>query len=393
MAGEREMTEGTVRVLYVIDRLFPEPLGGAERALWNMLQCLPRDRFRCSLVTFAGPDSTPTTEYAGYPVHVLRMRSAFDASGLRTAVQFFRYVRERRFDIVHTFFETSDLWAGPIARMAGCPVWVSSRRDLGILRSRLHYLAYPVVARGFDAVFAVSEEVRRFCIEKDSVRQERVQTIYTGIEAPCVDPDKCATLRSSLGLPAGAPVISTLANIRPIKGLDVLVAAAAQVCRVRPDAIFLIGGLILEREHFAALEQQVSALGLRQNVRFLGRVDAGTLLGISDVFCLLSRSEGFSNAILEAMACNLPVVATRVGGNAEAVLDGKTGFVVNSGDATAASDAIVNLITDPARRVQMGAAGRRRFEEVFTREAMTSHIMASYENLLVRRGRRQWRTR
>jgi glycosyltransferase involved in cell wall biosynthesis len=159
--------------------------------------------------------------------------------------------------------------------------------------------------------------------------------------------------------------------------------------------MFLIGGLILERDCFAALEQQVAALGLQQNVRFLGRVSAGTLLGISDIFCLLSRSEGFSNAIVEAMSCSLPVIATRVGGNAEAVLDGRTGFIIESGDSGRAGDAMLKLISNPELRRQMGSAGQQRFAEVFTREAMTREIASAYENLLaVRRGGReesQWR--
>jgi glycosyltransferase involved in cell wall biosynthesis len=387
---ERGGADSMIRVLYVMDRLENEPRGGAERALWNLLKCLPHDRFSCSLLTFDTEQEPAPSEYAGLEVKVLRMRRFFDYSGLRAAVELFRYVREGHFDVVHTFFETSDLWAGPIARLAGAHVWVSSRRDLGILRSRLHRFAYPMVAQKFDAVFAVSEEVRRFCIEEDTVSDDKVQTIYTGVEAPIVDPEQCAALRAEVLLSQDGPIISTLANIRPIKALDVLIDAAEVVCRSYPNATFLIGGLFMDQECLAALKQQISKLGLEQNVRLLGYVPTGQLLGISDIFCLLSNSEGFSNAILEAMACELPVVATEVGGNAEAVLDGRTGFIVQKRDVASAANAILRLISDPACRRKMGAAGRRRFEESFTREAMARAFAGAYEDLIKRRnGKRE----
>ncbi len=388
--AERSGADRMIRVLYVMDRLENEPRGGAERALWNLLKCLPHDRFSCSLLTFDTEAEPAPTEYAGLAVKVLRMRSVFDYSGLRAATELFRYVREGHFDVVHTFFETSDLWAGPIARLAGAHVWVSSRRDLGILRSRLHRFAYPMVAKKFDAVFAVSEEVRRFCIEEDAVSNGKVQTIYTGVEAPIVDPEQCAALRAQFSIPSDAPIIATLANIRPIKGLDVLIDTAAVVCRTYPNATFLVGGLFMDQECLAALKQQISRLGLERNVHLLGYVSTGQLLGISDMFCLLSNSEGFSNAILEAMACELPVVATEVGGNAEAVVDGCTGFIVQKRDVAAAAEAILSLISDPERRREMGIAGRQRFEEKFTREAMAKAFAGAYENLIERRnGKRE----
>jgi glycosyltransferase involved in cell wall biosynthesis len=394
-AVSRVAADKAIRVLYVIDRLDSQPYGGAERALWNMLECISKDKFHCSLVTFAPEGESGPEKYAGYPVRVLRMRSCFDSTGMKAARELFRLVRKERFDVVHTFFETSDLFAGPIARLAGCPVWVSSRRDMGILRSRFHHKAYPVMTRGMSAVFAVSEEVRRYTISTDGIKPAKVQTIYTGIERPTVDTAECEKLRASLGISKTAPIISTLANIRPVKGLDVLVDAAGQVCREVPDAAFLVGGLILDRECHAALEKQVAALGLQRNVRFLGRVSAGTLLGISDIFCLLSRSEGFSNAIVEAMSCSLPVVATRVGGNAEAIVEDKTGFVGESGDSKSAAVSLLRLLADSKLRREMGAAGSQRFLDVFTREAMTREITLSYERLLSARGKHpggnQWR--
>ena len=109
------------------------------------------------------------------------------------------------------------------------------------------------------------------------------------------------------------------------------------------------------------------------------------ILKASQVFCLLSRSEGFSSALLEAMACSLPCVATAVGGNAEAVVEGKTGFVVAPEDHEAAADRVLQLLRDTQSRATMGDAGYRRVASEFTVHTMAANLVSFYEGLV--RGR------
>jgi glycosyltransferase involved in cell wall biosynthesis len=103
---------------------------------------------------------------------------------------------------------------------------------------------------------------------------------------------------------------------------------------------------------------------------------------MSDVFCLPSRSEGFSNALLEAMACALPCVATRVGGNAEAIEDGVSGFLVAPQDPDLIADRLLRLLRQPEAGRHMGQAARQRVEEKFTVEAMMANLTAVYDGLL-----------
>src|SRR6185437_2247036 len=127
---------------------------------------------------------------------------------------------------------------------------------------------------------------------------------------------------------------------------------------------FSIAGNVLEPDYFAELQALVQELGLAARFHFLGGVaDTRDHLAAADIFVLPSRSEGFSNAIVEAMAASLPVVATDVGGNAEAVKDGVTGLVVPPEDADALAAAISQLLTDPAKAKSMGAAGKQRVAE------------------------------
>ena len=177
-----------------------------------------------------------------------------------------------------------------------------------------------------------------------------------------------------------------MAHIRKVKGIDIFLRTAAVVCREFPRAIFLVVGDASEPEHFRELEELTRSLGVAGNVKFLGGLeDIFSLLKLSDVFCLLSRSEGFSNALVEAMACGLPCVATDVGGNGEALEEGRSGFLVANEDADTAADRVLKLLRSPDKARQMGEAGRRIVETKFTSQAMMTQLMRVYDNLLATR--------
>ncbi len=168
-----------------------------------------------------------------------------------------------------------------------------------------------------------------------------------------------------------------------MKGHDIFIRAAAIVVQKFPEATFSIAGEVLDLDYFQKLETLVRELGLTGRFRFdSGITNPREYLAAANIFVLPSRSEGFSNAIIEAMAESLPVVATDVGGNAEAVKDGVTGFIVPSEDVAALSNAIIGLLSDPAKAKEMGSAGRERVLERFTIDAMMHQITRVYTSLL-----------
>ena len=147
--------------------------------------------------------------------------------------------------------------------------------------------------------------------------------------------------------------------------------------------MFSIAGDVLEPEYFAQLQSLILDLNLTDHFAFAGGVaDLRQYLSQADIFVLPSRSEGFSNAIVEAMAASLPVVATNVGGNGEAVQDGISGLLVPSDDPAALSSAINRLLADPAMAAAMGAAGREIVTRRFTTGAMMAQIAGAYNTLL-----------
>jgi glycosyltransferase involved in cell wall biosynthesis len=171
-----------------------------------------------------------------------------------------------------------------------------------------------------------------------------------------------------------------------VKGIDVFIRAAGRVRAEFPGALFLILGAPHDPATYAELCDLVKALGLEENVRFVADIeDVYPVLQQTDVFCMLSRSEGLSNALLEAMACGLPCVTTRVGGNPELIRDGVNGFLVESGDDAAAAERLLQLLRCPAQAQAMGGQSRLLVEESFTTGKMVEVLVRSYEYLLDQR--------
>jgi glycosyltransferase involved in cell wall biosynthesis len=298
---------------------------------------------------------------------------------MRAAFELRRFLKEQQIQIVQTFFESSDLWAGSVTKMMSDAKLIWSRRDMGILRGQKHHLAYRLLAGVPNHVFAVSDQIRRYCIEVDGIDPARVSTVYNGLDMAHWNRSASSGLTKS----ADEFLVATVGNIRRVKGHDVFVKAAAYVAQQFPKATFSIAGDVLEPDYFAELEALVSSLNLSSRFRFEGSVtNIQDYLSKADIFVLPSRSEGFSNAIIEAMAASLPVVVTNVGGNAEAVTDGVNGYVVPSDDPLALSAAVARLLSDPVKAREMGTAGKERVAERFTSDAMMRQITSVYASLL-----------
>ena len=363
-------------VLLVVDQ-FPKTLGGGERIALKLAALLPGYGYRVSMLTFYAHPESVALQSPPCPIYLLPLQRTYDLTALRGALHFRRFLQQQQVRLVQTFFESSDLWAGFATKAMSSAKLIWSRRDMGILRSRKHSIAYRLMAGAPDAVFAVSEQVRQHCIAVDGVEPGRVETIYNGLDVSDWD-SPVAPLRTP-----GATVVTTVGNIRRVKGHDVLITAAASVVQRFPDVTFNIAGEVLEPEYFEELQQLIRRLGLSEHFHFAGGVtDLRRHLSAADIFVLPSRSEGFSNAIIEAMAASLPVVATAVGGNAEAVKDSVSGFIVPPDDAAALSAAIVRLLEDPAKAATMGAAGKAIVQASFTTEAMMTRITGAYAKLL-----------
>jgi glycosyltransferase involved in cell wall biosynthesis len=373
-------------VLFIVDELVE--MGGAERALMRMIRLLPHDKFRATAITFRADESQPLVINFPCPLTIIPLGRTCNWNALQAARQIRNYIRQQDVRIVHTFFETSDLWGGAVAKSTGRVALISSRRDMGILRSAKHSLGYRLLNWNFDRIIAVSERVRQYCLGMDRPQPEKVVTIYNGIEDCWPGSADRSAIRVGLGLSDDELLVTTVGHIRRVKGIDIFAEVAAQIKDRFPRARFLVVGDVHEAEHMDDLQNLVARNNLTQKFLFAGaREDIPKILDASDVFVLPSRSEGFSNALVEAMLCRLPCVATDVGGNAEALRDGENGYLVPNESVERMVEALSLLLGDSELRNRMGDESRRIALKSFTLERMMDGLVEVYETAL--RGRRE----
>jgi glycosyltransferase involved in cell wall biosynthesis len=369
-------------VLFLIDHLMA--LGGGETNLLKVVQLMPPELVRCSIATFR--ISPEIRKNIAVPVYVFPWRRVYHPGAFKAAVNLRRLIRDEHVDIVQTYFETSNLWGGLVAKLSGA-LLLSSRRDMGILRRSKHALAYKLVNRLSDRVLAVSEEVKRFCIDADRIDPQTISVVYNGVDFRQIEAGASQVNPFAASQWADAsPIITCVGNIRKVKGIDVLIRTAQRVCREIPGAVFLVAGNLYERDYSEEVREMIRSMGLEKNVFLLGFIgNPVPLLKMSHAFCLLSRSEGFSNALLEAMACGVPSVVTRVGGNPEAIQDGENGFLVPVDDDATAAERLLSLLRNPERATKIGESGRMTAQTRFSAEAMIQKLIALYRDLLVQR--------
>jgi glycosyltransferase involved in cell wall biosynthesis len=232
------------------------------------------------------------------------------------------------------------------------------------------------------AVTVNSKAVWNDVVDRDRIRPEKLVLIYNGLDVSAYKADEfnVAATKSSLKIPKQIKVVIVIANLIPYKGHSDFLKAARIVVQKRTDICFLLVGE--DRGIRKNLEAEVEDLSLESHVRFAGqRKDVPALLAASDLSVLPSHEEGFSNVILESMAAGLPVIATAVGGNAEAITNGVTGWLVPPRKPEIMAEKILDLLRDPNKAKQMGKEGQERVAELFSVEKMVSKHLNLYRSL------------
>jgi glycosyltransferase involved in cell wall biosynthesis len=343
--------------------------GGAERLVVDHVTFGDRSAFAYE-VAYLLPAKDALVEdirRTGSPVHCLHAIFEHD---LRWAVRLRRLVRDREIDILHVH---SPFVAGvgrlALRRLRRKPHVVYTLHN----RSDSHRKRTRMIDRstvGFDALdIAVSANVRA---SLPRGLRSRFEVLHHGVDLTALRAmmgERGAT-RAELGLGADEVVVSTIANLRATKDHRTLLQAAARVVERAPHARFLIVGQGPLEHEIRRLHQ---VLGLGERVRLLGmRDDVPRVLAASDVFTLSSRFEGLPVALMEALALELPVVATDVGGIPELVTDGVEGLLVPPRRPDLLADALIAVIEDPVRRAAMGDAARGRAASLDLRQGVAT---------------------
>lgn len=341
--------------------------GGTERQTIELIRRLNRDRFEVHAVCFHRTGAwLPRAEEAAATIEAFPIRGFRRPATFAQAHAFARWCRAREIKIVYTADFYTNVFALPAAAVAGVPVRLASRREINAgKRSSQLALQRAAYACAHGVIANCTAAAERLADER--VPRDRVHVIPNGIDLAQYRPrSEARPIRR----------IVMVANLRPEKAHEVLFAAAQVVLRRVPDLELVVAG---DGPRRAELEALASSLGIGRHVRFLGHCDdVSRLLADCDAFVLTSRSEASPNAVLEAMASGLPVVASRVGGIRELIEHQRTGVLVPPDDPRALAFALLNLIQWEGHAHTLGAAARRTVETRYSFDRMVGAFERLY---------------
>ena len=340
--------------------------GGTERQMIELIRRLDPQKYRVHVACFRRSGAwLPKVVECAASIVEFPISSFARPATIRQLVRFARWCRRERIALVQTCDFYANVFGLPGAFLGGVPVRVGSRREL-ITDKSPGQIALQRWAYRFATTVVANSPAAKQVLESERVPASKLIVISNGVDGQAFSRRLPAT--------SGTRVI-TVANLRPEKSHETLIAAAGILLETHPHLRFQIVG---EGSRRAALEHLAELRGVGPAVEFLGhREDVPALLAQADLFVLPSRSEAFPNGAIEGMAAGLPVIASAVGGLLDLITPGRTGLLVDPADPHALADAIRSLVDDPGKAQALGAAAR---DEVLARYSFDRMVQA-FEDL------------
>jgi glycosyltransferase involved in cell wall biosynthesis len=365
-----------IRVLHTIDTTGP---GGAETVFINLLRGLDGRRFE-SHAAIAGPGWVHDTllKHQIVPAFV-PSKGRFSHRYLWALV---RLVHKHKIDIIQSHLLGSNIYCSLAGLICRVPVISTFHGFVDTSENeRLMALKSQSINLGSRAIVFVSDRLREHYVDRLGISSKKSVTIYNGVDTATFHPQRDDRIRKALGLNAEHILIGALGNMRPAKGYEYLLQAARLVHDAHPRCRFLIAGQGTGFLYEKLLELQKD-MKLEDLFFFIGyRSDTAILLNNLDMFVLPSVSEGFSISTLEAMACGVPVVATRSGGPEEILQDGVNGLMVQPANAQALAAALSRLVGSDALCRVLKDNALSVVKEKFSKEAMLKKYSRLYHHL------------
>jgi len=371
----------------MIDRI--AGLHGTEKYLYNFLNVLDKGRFSPIIVSLYSEERiAPEFFTLGVRVYSVPIKKLYEPVSFKQYHVLYRLIKNERVDLIETIHRTSDLVGPIIGRLAGTKVIVSNRRDMGFLRTSKDDVAYRVVDRLVDRIKCNTCAAALRFSKIEGCPLSKFDISYNGIDQDLYrisDADRVQT-RKKYGILPKEIVIGVIGGVKKVKGHREFIEMAEALSRTYPHLRFLVVGGGYKKtgdDYFKEIQELSSHKGLNGAVLFTGHLpNPIPELSIFDIAVLPSYTEGCSNALLEYMASEKPVVATDVGGNPELVTDEVTGFIVPRGDVPSLVQKVSYLIDSKDLRSKMGTAGGKKVKRFFSMSKIIDAQMNYYENLI-----------
>ena len=383
-----------IKVLHIITRLI---LGGAQENTLLTVEGLRKRRgYEVTLITGPplGPEGSLVEEAERRGIHPIVIpgmrREVNPGRDIPTLIKLYRLIKEGDYDIVHTHSSKAGILGRLAAYFAGTKVIIHTIHGLPFheYQSRgvnyFYILCERLAALCTDKIITVAKVMTDKALAVKVAPEEKFLTIYSGMELDkFLEPEvETADKRKEMGIELDVPVVGKVARLFPLKGHKYLLAAAAEVARVYPQAKFLLVGDGILRK---SLEKQAEELGIKEKIIFGGlvtREEIPGLLAIMDIVVHASLREGLARVLPQALACGKPVISFDIDGASEVVKEGKTGRLVPAEDSRGLAEAIIDLLRDKEKAKRMGEAGKRLVDPAFRAEVMVDKIAQIYEEFL-----------
>ena len=364
-------------ILHTIDTTGP---GGAETVFIDLATRLPKNKYR-SVIVIRGK---------GWVYDELRRRGVkpilLDAKGsfnLRYLLGLRKIIRSQHVDLIQSHLLGTNVYCSLAGLLTGKPVVATFHGVVDIGENeRLKRLKFGVINAGANRIVAVTDSLLDDITSRTPLRKNKVSVIYNGIDTSAFVRPRASTLRQKYGWSENEIIIGSLGNIRPAKGYDLLLKAAALLERRSPSYRFVIAGQGKGHlyEGLLALRKK---LGLEEKVQFLGFVDdAADFLANIDLFLSSSISEGLPLSAIQAMVAALPMVATRCGGYEGLITDRENGVLVEVGDPQAIADAIEMVVANSDLQKTLSENARKHALSTFDIQVMLDAYEQVYNRLI-----------
>jgi glycosyltransferase involved in cell wall biosynthesis len=374
------MGKGTDKRFTILHTEWSEGWGGQEMRILSELKIHQRMGHRLYLLCPPGTRLGREAAALGIRVFSRKIRQPWDLWSIRKIKHL---VRELGVEVLHTH-SSVDSWAGGLAgRWAKVPVLVRTRHISVRVRrpwlNRIYYLP--------DAIITTGEHIRRELLQTHKILAERIVSIPTGADVRRFHPGPPdLELKKRLGLPIDSPVITLVAVLRAQKRHELVIAAAAEVIKVFPQARFIFVG---EGPGRNRVKQEIKKAQLESQILMTGyREDIPAILSFTDLGIISSVAEGIPQFLFQIMAMGKPVIATEVGGIPEIVTSGVTGVLIPPEDPAALAKALVQVLGDPGSARRLGEEGRRLVEKEYTVEKMAEKVYRVYQQVYERKQRK-----
>ena len=385
--------EAKIRLAFFLPGL---EVGGTERALVALLHGLPSERFDVHVICLSGFGPLEA-EVRSTGAHLIDLGYARrqhtgkhwwrTAASLPGVIQrLARYLRQERIDIFHTMIPACNIYGAVASRLAGVPHLCCSKLSLANYRdsSRMLAMAENITDRWFQLVHCKSHGIVEDVARREPIPRDRMRIVYNGINTDGYrSMENREKLRREFAASPETFLLGVVANLNAYKGHADLIDAI----RICSESLPHLSCVFVGRDDGIGeeLQRRINAAHLQNRIRIVGpRTDVPAVMSALDCLVSASHEEGFSNVILEAMASALPVIATRVGGNPEAVDDKVTGLLVEPRNIEQMAQAIQQLADDPKAARKIGERGRDRVRALFSHDAYINGMLGFYDELLGR---------